>query len=421
MNVNENIQRLKGCQWLEIQSARLLGGWLPGIPKWEIKGMIALHLWQDAQRSQQIRTRLWELRTPFPDRKLPGNPAAIIAALSRAQHDYEFLAGLYLGLKRTLISEYKDLLAQTNGVCDAPTLPLLTLAISGLENQVQWAQPVIAELADTGERQRQVARWRTYIENVLDRQGFFETIENSPAAGGSIVEPPPGYSDSPLPFANAKRDSRFRLCLEGPAPPTGDDSLGRTLFQFANYAHEMQAAETLGSVLWEADEMDWEFYFDVARHCYDEARHSQLGETRLRELGHHISDFPHTVANYAWRQLIDPMRRYCVLTYVIEADSFEYKHKTYNRYLEIGDTLSAESVLFDIIDETMHVRWGKKWTPKLIERYGYDKPLEDLIRECRTLLVENTVSPLQRDSAQQAACRVQASSAPEGTETYAGR
>ena len=217
-----------------------------------------------------------------------------------------------------------------------------------------------------------------------------------------LPEPLPGYSESPLPFGEAKRDARFQLTLTGPVPPEENDTLGKTIYQFVNYAHEMQAAETLGSVLWETEGMEWEFYFDVARHCYDEARHSELGETRLRELGHHITDFPHTAANYAWRQLIDPMRRYCVLTYVIEADSFEYKHKSYNRYVELQDTTSAESILFDIIDETLHLRWGKKWTPKLMEKNGYTEPLENLVTECRDILLRHAVNPVQRASAHKA-------------------
>jgi len=122
----------------------------------------------------------------------------------------------------------------------------------------------------------------------------------------------------------------------------------------------------------------------------------------LKQLGHHIADFPHCVANYAWRQLIDPLHRYCVLTYVIEADSFKYKHETYQKYLEVGDMESAEAVLYDITDETLHVRWGKKWVPKLMEQAGCDKEIDDLVQDCRSLLMKHTVNPLQKRSAQEA-------------------
>jgi hypothetical protein len=91
-----------------------------------------------------------------------------------------------------------------------------------------------------------------------------------------------------------------------------------------------------------------------------------------------------------------------VLTYVIEADSFEYKHKSYNRYVELQDTTSAESILFDIIDETLHLRWGKKWTPKLMEKHGYTEPLENLVTECRDILLRHAVNPIQRASANKA-------------------
>jgi hypothetical protein len=402
MKSKENIERLKRLQWLEIQSTRILGGWLPGLSKWETKGKIALHLWEDAQRSQQLRTRLWELRVPAPDRNLSGNPAEIPVALSKAQEDFEFLAGHYLVFKKTLLEEYKHILATTHQVWDAPSLPVLRLAISGLESQIEWAHAELEELADSGEKQRRIQRWMQFITDVMAAESATTGFGGETPKPLELPEPPPGYSASPLPFGEAKRDARFKMTLTGPVPPEEDDTLGKTIYQFVNYAHEMQAAETLGSVLWETNGMEWEFYFDVARHCYDEARHSELGESRLRELGHHITDFPHTAANYAWRQLIDPMRRYCVLTYVIEADSFEYKHKSYNRYVELQDTTSAESILFDIIDETLHLRWGKKWTPKLMEQNGYTEPLENLVTECRDILLRHAVNPIQRASAQKA-------------------
>lgn len=162
---------------------------------------------------------------------------------------------------------------------------------------------------------------------------------------------------------------------------------------------EMQAAETLGSVLWEVEGMDWEFYYDIARHCYDECRHCKMGEERVRKLGHEIHEFPQFVGNYAWRQLYDPMRRYAMLTYIIEQDSFALKHETYKNYVQLNDHASAEAVLYDIIDETMHVRWGTKWVTKLMEHQKEALPLDDIITECRQAVLDNSLAPAQRSSA----------------------
>jgi uncharacterized ferritin-like protein (DUF455 family) len=180
------------------------------------------------------------------------------------------------------------------------------------------------------------------------------------------------------------------------AMPEKVDRLEWLLWQFANYAAEMQAAETLATILWETEGMPWDFYFDIARHCWDEVRHSKLGETRLAELGYHVTDFPCSVGSYAWRQLFDPLIRYCALTYIIEAGSFKFKHESYQEYLAEGDSESAQAIMFDIVDETMHVRWGSKWVPKLMEHYGYTQTLEQLVEECRDITAKHSVAPAQR-------------------------
>jgi uncharacterized ferritin-like protein (DUF455 family) len=178
-------------------------------------------------------------------------------------------------------------------------------------------------------------------------------------------------------------------------PPT-EDVEAHTLWQFVSYTMEMQAAETLATVLWEVEGMEWDFYYDVARHGYDECRHSKMGEERVRELGHEIHEFPQFIGNYAWRQLYDPMRRYGILTYIIEQDSFALKHETYKDYIRHEDAVSAEAIMYDIIDETMHVRWGQKWVPELMKFQGETKNLDEVIGECRQAVLDNSLAPAQR-------------------------
>ena len=42
---------------------------------------MAGHLWEDAQHSKELRTRLWELRHPDPDRDADGSLAALSSAV----------------------------------------------------------------------------------------------------------------------------------------------------------------------------------------------------------------------------------------------------------------------------------------------------------------------------------------------------
>lgn len=392
--IAERQRALCHLQAFEIQSARLLGGWLPGIERWEVKHEVGLHLWDDARHSQALRLRLWELRVADPDRDLAVDVHALIRSIAAAQSDTEFLAGAYLVLKAALLDAYRTYLATTSTIYDAPTVATLRSVVAEKEVQLNWARRALDELLDSGRKRRDAERWMAYVRSLLAAHGGVDGT-------GERAEPPtplPGYGLL-LPFPDARRDDRFRLDAPALPIPEEGDPLASTLFQFANYGAEMQAAETLGSLLWETDDMPWEFSFDVARHCTDEVRHSKLGEVRLAQLGHHLSDFPHTTGNYAWRQLVDPLRRYCALTYVIEADSFAYKHRTYQQYLERGDHESATAVLYDIMDETLHVRWGKKWVPELMRQYGYEDTLAELVEECRELVRTRSLSAKQREAA----------------------
>ncbi len=385
-----NIERLKYFQAFEMQITRLIGGWLPGVARWEIKHELGLHLWQNTENSRDLRTRLWELRITNPDRGVEEQVIQAITALSVAQHDYEVIAGLYLGVKKQLTLAYEQYLSSTYGVYDFPTIPILKRLISVNNEQIQWAERELTTLTDSGEKKRMMQRWQNYTTDVLNAIGGVDGQgDKSP-----LPPPPPAYSTL-LPFSEAKRDERFDVQIVGMPEPEKSQRMDWLLWQFANYAAEMQAAETLATTLWETKGMAWEFYYDVARHCWDEVRHSKLGETRLAELGYHVTDFPCSVGSYAWRQLFDPVIRYCALTYVIEAGSFDFKHQSYQEHMAHGDTESAQAIMFDIVDETMHVRWGAKWVPSLMEHYGYTQSLEELISECRDITAKHSVAPAQ--------------------------
>jgi hypothetical protein len=391
----QRITQLKHLQSWETHTARLLGGWLPGIQLWEAKHEIGLHLWQDLQSARDLRTRLWELRVNRPDSTaVTDSVLPAIKILASAQHDFEAIAGIYLGVKQALARAYRSYLEQTHATWDAPSIDIITRISAQKESQIEWAEAYLKQVAPTDSDQHLVQRWTSFTRELIS------------SAGGVIGQklpiklssPPPGYS-SLLPFGEAKRDSRFKVQLHGFERPPINDEKAHTLWQFVSYTMEMQAAETLGSVLWEVEDMDWEFYYDIARHCYDECRHCKMGEERVRELGHKIHEFPQFVGNYAWRQLYDPMRRYTILTHIIEQDAFALKHETYKNYVQLNDHASAEAILYDIIDETMHVRWGTKWVPHLMAHQNEALPLNDIIDECRQAVLENSLAPAQRTSA----------------------
>ena len=193
LQADDVIARLKRLQALEIQSTRLLGGWLPGVATWEVKHEIGLHLWQDAQHSRELRTRLWELRTSNPDRTPDAGVARLTQGLASAQEDYEFLSGLYLVFKTELVRAYRTMVAGTHGVYDAPTIAAIRRILPEKEDQLAWAGQELKSHLDTGEKQRLAARWQEYIRRLLVQERGVTGAEPV-GAGEELVTLPPGYT-----------------------------------------------------------------------------------------------------------------------------------------------------------------------------------------------------------------------------------
>lgn len=393
--------KLRFFQAWSTHLARLLGGWLPGIADFEGKYAIGLHLWQDMQHARDIRTRLWELRVGKPDAGVTEPVMAVVARLACAQDEAQLVAAAYLGVKRALAAAYREYIGNTHRVWDAPTVSILERAAAATEAQIAWAEAFLARVAVNDEDLAACERWRGYADELLTCVGGVAGV-GEPAPGGPDAVDPIPATTCLLPFAEAKRDRRFKTQLRGfPRPDPGDLEAHRE-WQFANYCQEMQAAETIASVMWEVAGMDWDFYYDLARHCYDEVRHSQLGIERLAHLGKSVFDYPQIVGNYAWRQLMDPVRRYCTLTYVIEQDAFKLKNETYRDYVRAGDLESADAIMYDMIDETMHVRFGMRWVPEMLDRLNTTLTVDELVEECARNTALYSPSPAQRQYAKPA-------------------
>jgi uncharacterized ferritin-like protein (DUF455 family) len=174
------------------------------------------------------------------------------------------------------------------------------------------------------------------------------------------------------------------------------------LWRFKHYLNEITAAETLGSIMWMTPEMPREFQHNIARHLWDEVRHSQLGQTRVQQLGLKISDVPQVVQIYNVMMALPAVDQYALLTTVIEPNGMPEKTTNREHWEAIGDEISAAAVSYDWSDENFHVRWGKKWTPVLLETYNYPETPEEIARRTEEWMLENTPVKMQVKMAEDA-------------------
>lgn len=386
LGLDENLSRLAGLFAVERATLRRLGGWLAGIPYWDAKLAVGTHLWEDAQHAEAVLKRLHELKDLGAERRAqPAIERALDRAAATPDAD-EFLAGIYRVLKPWQLARYEAHLRQTDPVMDAPTVEVLARIVQEKRQQLAWFADYRPQFSPAPDPARTRA-WEKTLAAALDALTEAETGTATAEAAASGT--PRDEADEPRAFSvflTPRRDACFQTAYKREwllNPKTFEE---HRLAVFWNHTQEMQFAESLGETLYESAEMPWAFHFDLARHLADEIRHTRMGCTRLEQLGVPLTQYPMLLQNYAMRAQLDPMSRFCLMTLVIEAASFEKKRQNVEMFQTAGDEISARYESYDIRDEMMHVNFGHVWVPIMLKVYHDSRSVPELVSQCRDLL-----------------------------------
>jgi uncharacterized ferritin-like protein (DUF455 family) len=112
------------------------------------------------------------------------------------------------------------------------------------------------------------------------------------------------------------------------------------------FVGELQALEGAARSIWDFPEAPWEFKMNMARQCWDEARHVQIFEKLLEHSGGEIGMYPESTFLFEACCSDDPALRVAGV----------------NRGLEgTDDSLMEQAVDFVLADELTHVRFGSEW------------------------------------------------------------
>lgn len=394
ISIEENVEYLKRYAYLERACMRTLAGWLPGVPEWEAKNEFGLHIWESADAADKIRARLRELRAHQPERGISPTLQRLCEDLDYAQNSAEVIATVYLVIKKHLLDAYRNHPDTTWSDFDRPTVKVTDSLIAITEAQVAWAEayfPTIQASYPGWEA------WRDHISAALEADGGL-------TGGGPTSEAPTRPAERPLLLP-------WQTCQRLPGWPIFDPNVdvepNRTeepeahrLWRFKHYLNEMTASETLGSILWMTPEMPWEFQHNAARHLWDEIRHSQLGQIRVQQLGLKIEEVPQVVQIYNVMMTLPAVEQYALLTTVIEPNGMPEKQANREHWETIQDDISAAAVSYDWSDENFHIRWGKKWTPVMLETYGYAETPDEIRERMEAWMLENTPVKMQQRHAQ---------------------
>jgi hypothetical protein len=380
LTLDENLSRLALLFAAERAVLRRLGAWLAGIPYWDAKLAVGAHIWEDAQHAEALLKRLHELKDMGAERRVVAPIESVLDRATEAETGQAFLAGIYRVIKPWLLSRYEEHVQRTDSVMDAPTTEILARIITEKKRQIAWFADYRPEFSpalnreETQSWERTIATALEQIADAMDPDRVAASDELSSSASTFTV------------FLTPRRDACFQTAHRRDwlvDPETFED---HRLSVFWNHTQEMQFAESLGETLYESAEMPWAFHYDLARHLADEIRHTRMGCTRLEQLGVPLTKYPMLLQNYAMRAQLDPMSRFCLMTLVIEAASFEKKRKNVEMFAAAGDEMSARYETYDIRDEMMHVNFGHVWVPIMLKVYHDSRSVPELVQQCRDLL-----------------------------------
>jgi len=240
-----------------------------------------------------------------------------------------------------------------------------------------------------------MSRWGTAAVNTLvepeEREAaahWLRTLEECVQASRSDTHhvPPPFYSAKRFAFdAVPRRDARFPdpynmgVNAEEFLYDASKPADAKVLMMFYKRLREIDVPEMMASIIAETEGKPWEYYHDMTRQLWDEARHAMMGEVGFAASG---IDWPKDVmVNFTWslglNTQLKPLERHAVL-YFIEQGLMPKTGKRHEWEVSIasGNDLAATFQDFDWADEVLHARIGRDWyvrempSPKEAVDYG---------------------------------------------------
>jgi hypothetical protein len=122
--------------------------------------------------------------------------------------------------------------------------------------------------------------------------------------------------------------------------------------------------EMMASILTETSGKPWEYYRDMTRQLWDEARHAMMGEIGFVSMGIDWSNIP---LNFTWslgmNTMLTAKERHAVLFTIEQGLMPKKTGKQYEWQVAVdsANPLTTRIQDYDWADEVLHARIGRKW------------------------------------------------------------
>jgi len=366
LSVEECVRRHKRYHYALKRLHQIFTARITAEPIYELKMGFSLHAHICSEHIAALRKRVSEMREPplgldaVPD----ANLAIYFDEILGAPTTEELVLGLYEKAVPALQAAMQQHLAETNPLVDHPSVRLCRFALLELADVAEFGEKTIACLIDDATRER-AAKWLTLLDDCLSAAGGLagseipveKTLVRQHSATPYVYDPVP-HRDERFkdPYNMGVNAEVFLYNEEFPAQ-------AKTLMMFYKRLREIDVPEMMASILTETSGKPADYYRDMTRQLWDEARHAMMGEVGFIDAG---VDWRKVMVNFTWalglNTQLEPWERHAVL-YFIERGLMPNTGKRYEWEVGVAsqNPLSALFQDYDWADEVLHSNIGRDW------------------------------------------------------------
>jgi hypothetical protein len=367
LSVEECVRRLKRYHYAFKRLHEIFVARLTAEPVMELKTAFSHHAYLCSEHVTALRERVAEMREPplgldvVPDTNLELLFDEVLASPTTE----ELLVGVYEIVLPELSYALQRHRSDTNPLADSPSVRACKFAELEVYEMRAFGMKAIAALV-TPEHREAMMDWATLLSQALDAAGRLDGTSRDPQSGA----PARIYSGKPFQYDPIpKRDERFPdpynmgvnaevFLYDERMPPRA-----KTLMMYYKRLRELDVPEMMASIIHQTRGKPWNYYRQMTRQLWDEARHAMMGEVAFARLG---IDWPRLVpVNFTWslglNTQLEPWERHAVLFFIEQG----LMPKTGKRYeWEVGvasnDPFTATVQDYDWADEVLHAKIGRE-------------------------------------------------------------
>jgi len=355
----------------------------------ELKYLLCQHAWESAGHARFLRERGREMSGFGSGETVRESIRQLFTEAVMPDDAYVALGGFYRVLKPALLAAYKHYLVQTHHLADWPSRKLVEEFVADEERHAREVTPYLR----AGD-----AAWENHLRTALA------------AHGGLVGEAPRVPLPADFVWESSRRSYRHpETCNRGQYPtcssvfsydpdetpivrpwlvdPKTDARVVR-LMVYVWLMMEMDAVDYLATVFFDTPAAPFDLHHDLARHLWDESRHSAFGYRQLPKHGVDLMTLEHSLDLYNILVQMPPHERYAMMTMEFEAGSFPTKATVMDRVRELNDFEADTLLAFDRNDEQNHVRYGHHWLPVMMQLFGETRGVEEFVKATQARFAE---------------------------------